>query len=79
MTRYYHNENPQVNALLEKIEEQEKMIKELQSENNVLYYEFSKISSKAERILLQRDSYHRQIVEFNFYPWYKKIFYKFKV
>lgn len=79
MTRYYHNENPQVTALLEKIEEQEKMIKELQSENNVLYYEFSKISSKAERILLQRDSYHRQIVEFNFYPWYKKIFYKFKV
>lgn len=78
MNRYY-NENPREAYLLEKIEEQEKMIKELQSENNVLYYEFSKISSKAERILLQRDSYHRRIVEFNFYPWYKKIFYKFKV
>jgi hypothetical protein len=78
MTRYY-NENPRESYLLEKIEEQEKMIKELQSENNILYYKFSKISSKAERILLQRDSFHRQIVEFNHYPWWRKIFYKFKI
>lgn len=78
MTRYY-NENPREAYLLEKIEEQEKMIKELQSENSVLYYEFSKISSKAERMLLQRDSFHRQIVEFNHYPLWRKIFYKFKI
>jgi hypothetical protein len=78
MTRYY-NENPRESYLLEKIEEQEKMIKELQSENNILYYKFSKISSKAERMLLQRDSFHRQIVEFNHYPWWRKIFYKFKI
>lgn len=65
MTRYYHNENPQVTWLKEKVE---KLTKD---------YEFSK---DYNRILIEvHDELMLKMSEFNSLPWYRKIFYKFKL
>lgn len=61
----YYNENPQVTYLLEKIEEQEKVIKEL----------ISIQTQKADEFNVMRTL----IFAFNRLPWYKKMFYKFKL
>ena len=65
MTRYYHNENPQVTALQEKIEEQGKKLKTIKE----------KIEFQNGKIL----NWVLQLQEFNSLPWYRKIFYKFKL
>lgn len=64
----YYNQNPQVTALLEKIEEQEKVIKELQKE---LLFKVV----LAEKLRSELRDFTR---EFNSLPWHKKMFYKFK-
>ena len=65
MARYYHNENPQVTWLMEKVE---KLTKD---------YEFLK---GYNRILVEdHDELMLKISEFNSLPWYKKLFYKFNV
>ena len=61
----YYNENPQVIALLEKIEEQERRIEVLQGKINIANEMCDECVKFAKR--------------FNMMPWYKKMFYKFKI
>lgn len=65
MALYYHNKNPQVTALLEKIEEQEKKLKTIKE----------KIEFQNGKII----NWRLQLQEFNSLPWYRKVFYKFKL
>ena len=65
MTRYYFNENPQVTYLLEKIEEQEKRIKELEK--------------KVEIANEMCDECVRFAENFNKLSWLKKIFLRFDI
>lgn len=76
MTRYYHNENPQVTLWRELA---------IKSQNAAM--ESQEIASK---VLEERDFYKREfkrfgeyydnkLSEFNSLPWYRKIFYKFKL
>lgn len=68
----YENQNPQYIYLLEKIEEQEKKIKEL-DEHNQCVCQYNKM------IIDGLNEMSEVIEEFNTLPWYKKMFYKFKV
>jgi len=61
----YYNQNPQVTALLEKVEEQEKQLKFAYDCNEIIVKSYNDLSEKVEL--------------FNFLPWYKKMFYKFKL
>lgn len=65
----YHNQTPQVTALLEKIEEQEKVIKSLKYD---LEIENSKYFFLYQDLKIQVDV-------FNAMPWYMKMFYKFNI
>jgi hypothetical protein len=66
----YENQNPQVTYLLEKIEEQEKIIKELKE---YCYLSDNAIEAAVDRL----EVYNEQIREFERLPFYKKAFYKF--
>ena len=61
----YYNQNPQTTYLLEKIEEQEKVIKEMQEK-----------VTEAEEMC---DECVKFAKRFNKMPWHKKMFYKFKL
>lgn len=76
MTRYYHNENPQVTLWMEKCEMLQKELDLLVEDYNKLEegYDFYKAEA---RILEQRAQ--AGFKHFNSLPWYKKMFYKFKV
>lgn len=75
----YENCNPQYIYLLEKIEEQERIIKDLKMDNVLICNKHEEVRYRANQLLLQRDFFHRLIIEFNHLPWYKKMFYKFKL
>ena len=64
----YENQNPQYIYLLEKIEEQERTIKLLKE----------RIKSD-DAALKKLDERFAQIIDFNVLPWYKKMFYMFKI
>lgn len=68
----YENQNPQYLHLLEKIEEQEKIIEHLREKLKRSDAAFNFVSEKL-------DERFAQIIDFNVLPWYKKIFYQFKV
>jgi cell shape-determining protein MreC len=68
----YENQNPQVTYLLEKIEEQEKTIEHLREQLKRVDADLNFVSEKL-------DERFAQIIDFNVLPWYKKIFYMFKV
>ena len=72
----YYNENPQVTALLEKIEDQEKRMEEQDKSIRltIKYWQesFEEICNKKDKLL-------ESISHFNTLTWYKKMFYKFKV
>lgn len=61
----YYNQNPQVAALLEKIEEQEKQLKFAYDYNEIIVKSYNDLTEAVEL--------------FNKMPWYKKMFYKFKI
>jgi hypothetical protein len=65
MARYYHNENPQVTWLMEKVEKLTKDYEFLKGYNRILVEVHNELMLK--------------ISEFNKLPWYRKIFYKFKL
>lgn len=69
MTRYYHNENPQVELWKEKAIGTQKEFDKYR-EFAVLYNE---IIVNALNELTDKATY------FNSLPWYKKMFYKFKI
>lgn len=68
----YENQNPQYIYLIEKIEEQEKRLKEL-DEHNQFACEYNKM------IVDSLNELSESIEEFNALPWYKKMFFKFKL
>lgn len=68
----YENQNPQYIALMEKIEAQEKIIRELKKN-----YDFACEYNKF--IVNALNSTTDEIREFERLPWYKKIRYKFKL
>lgn len=68
----YENQNPQYIYLLEKIEEQEKKIKELDAHNQFAC-QYNKM------IVDSLNEISEELEEFNSLPWYKKMFYQFKV
>lgn len=72
MTRYYFNENPQHQALLDKIESLTNELHKIERLEKVTNEGFLKMNTLFRDM---RDS----IVCFNKLPWYKKLFYKFKV
>lgn len=65
----YYNQNPQVTYLLEKIEEQEKVIKSLK-------YDLEIANNKY--VFLYQDL-KDQVDVFNAMPWYKKIRFKIQI
>ena len=68
----YENQNPQYIYLLEKIEEQEKKIKELDAHNQFAC-QYNKM------IVDSLNEISEELEEFNSLPWYKKMFYRFKI
>lgn len=68
----YENQNPQYIYLLEKIEEQEKIIKELKE---YCYLSDNAIEAAVDRL----EVYNEQVREFERLPFYMKAFYKFKL
>ena len=68
----YENQNPQHIYLLEKIEEQEKTIEHLREQLKRVDADLNFVSEKL-------DERFAQIIDFNVLPWYKKMFYMFKV
>lgn len=82
----YYNENPQVTYLLEKIEEQEKeiqhwkgMCEELQQELDISNESNTGIKWSREYWKNKGKNLLENIEEFKSLPWYKKMFYKFKL
>lgn len=86
----YYNQNPQTTYLLEKAEEQEKVIKELRDEVNslrkdleykdCLYREQVRKRMFAEneyKVLLNK--MRCEFENFNSSPWHKKMFYELKI
>lgn len=67
----YENMNPQYIALIEKIEEQDRIIGRLKND-----YQFACSVNKATTNLL--NSLTEEIRAFERMPWYKRMFYKFK-
>ena len=68
----YENQNPQYIYLLEKIEEQEKKIKELDAHNQFAC-QYNKM------IVDSLNEISEELEEFNSLPAYKKMFYMFKI
>jgi hypothetical protein len=68
----YENQNPQYIYLLEKIEEQETKIKELDSHNQFAH-QYNKM------IVDSLNEISEKLEEFNSLPWYGKMFYQFKL
>lgn len=68
----YENQNPQYIYLLEKIEEQEKTIEHLRERRKRDDAAFNFVAEKLEERFAQ-------LRDFNRLPWYKKMFYKFKI
>ena len=76
MTRYYHNENPQVTHWMGKCAM-------LQQELDLLVEDYNKLEEgydfwKTECVRLEQ-RVQAGFKHFNTLPWYKKMFYKFKV
>ena len=61
----YYNQNPQVTALLEKIEEQEKQLKFAYDYNEIIIKSYNDLTEAVEL--------------FNKMPWYKKIRFKIQI
>lgn len=72
MTRYYFNENPQHQALLDKIESLTDELNKTERLEEVTTEGFLKMNNLFRNM---RDS----IIRFNKLPWYKKMFFKFKI
>lgn len=68
----YENQNPQYIYLLEKIEEQEKIIDCYKNDVDCLLKEYDR---KADELYELR----KRVFKFNFFSPFKKMFYKFKL
>ena len=85
-SKRYYNESPQVTYLLEKIEEQNKevqhwkgMCEELQRELDISNETNTGIRWSREYWKDRGEKLVDDIARFNCLPWYKKMFYKFKI
>ena len=72
MTRYYYNENPQVRHWMEKCAI-------LQQEIDITREALKDIEKRYERRSNSFFKLKRQLIVFNDTPWYRKMFFKFKI
>lgn len=72
MTRYYYNENPQVRHWMEKCAI-------LQQEIDITREELEDIEKRYERRSNNFFKLTKQLIAFNNAPWYRKMFFKFKI
>ena len=72
MSRYYFNENPQVELWMEQARRNQELM--LEYELNRDFYKY--VAKNILNELMKLESKARQ---FNSLPWYKKMFYKFKL
>lgn len=72
MTRYYFNESPQVTYWKEKHAK-------LLIDYSKLLEKFEDIADATDYVNFQIDKTNKEMKQFNSLPWYKKLFYKFKV
>ena len=83
----YYNENPQVALWREKFEKLKVENEELKDENVRLTLEAVQYREQLEDLILKqkkeeedtRERAVRYVAAFNAIPWYKKMFYKFKI
>lgn len=68
----YYNENPQVTVYREGIEKAVRTIRELKKE----VYEQSVLTHDWE---IKFHKLRREVIQFDSLPWYKKMFFKFKL
>lgn len=68
----YENQNPQYIYLLEKIEEQEKIIDCYKKNVDYLLKEYDKKADALHELRIR-------VIKFNFFSPFKKMFYKFKI
>lgn len=72
MTRYYHNDDPQVKYWMGKCAI-------LQQELDIANETIDKICRCGERLSKDFINQTESIIRFNTLPWYKKMFYKFNL
>lgn len=72
MTRYYFNENPQFHRLFDRIEELSKELERRKDSYRITVDAFIKANNEKHQL---KD----ECLKFNLLPWYKKMFYKFKI
>ena len=93
MTRYYYNENPQVTLWREVAEEYQKVARDciettksyarLVKDSQRQFNEMAKVSEEAintsDKAAQVLEDYKSTMRKFDSLPWYKKMFYKFKI
>ena len=72
MARYYFNENPQFHRLFDRIDELSKELERRKDLDRITIDAFIKANNEKHRL---KD----ECLKFNLLPWYKKMFYKFKI
>lgn len=72
MTRYYHNENPQVELWMEQVRRNQELMLEYKRSHDFLNGVINNLAKELTNLRLETK-------DFNSLPWYKKMFYKFKL
>lgn len=72
MDNRYYNQNPQVTALLEKIEEQDRIIESLQEQLDDIEKRYERRSDNFMKLL-------KQVCKYAKLPWYKRMNFKFEL
>lgn len=72
MARYYFNENPQFYRLFDRIEELSKELERRKDLDRITIDAFIKANNEKHEL-------KGECLKFNLLPWYKKMFYKFKL
>ena len=83
MSRYYHNENPQVDYWIKKCELLEKeldMVRKTTEENDERFRLTIKYwGASFEEICTKKDKLKEEMKSFNSLPWWRKMFFKFEI
>lgn len=72
MTRYYHNENPQVELWMEQARRNQELMLEYKGSCDFQNGVINNLAKELTNLRLETK-------DFNSLPWYKKMFYKFEV
>ena len=72
MTRYYHNENPQVELWMEQARRNQELFFDYKNKCDFQKEVIKNLVNELSKLKLEAR-------DFNSLPWYKKMFYKFKI